>query len=60
MSEEKSTSGAASAIVAVVAIIAILVMIYFLFFTGGGDGDTDINVKVDGLEEVAPNSGGGN
>ena len=53
MAEEKSSSGAATAIVAVVGILAILALIYFLFLKGGGgDGSKDLNIKVDGVEEL--------
>ncbi len=52
MAEEKS-SGVASAVVAIVGIIAIIILVYFVFLKGG-DGDTDINVKVDGVEDVLP------
>lgn len=57
MAEEKSgSSGVATAVVAIVGIIAIIILVYFVFLRGG-DGDMDINVKVDGVEDVVPGNG---
>lgn len=56
MAEGKS-SGVAGTIVAIVGIVAIVILVYFVFLRVG-DGDTDINVKVDGVEDVLPESNG--
>lgn len=54
MAEEKSGSGVASSVVAIVGIIAIILLVYFIFLRGGGDTQHDVDVDVDGVEEVLP------